>query len=91
MQQEAKKIELLWSLAISMALLQGIRALTKSPRQATGTLDPHNESSLETHELDSQKTAWTLFPDSTRAGLSARKHLANSWSANALGPIRAQQ
>jgi len=71
MQQEAKKIELLWSLAISIALLQCTRALTKSPRQATGTLDPHNELSLETHEHDSQKLSGqysrtALAPDCLR-------------------------
>jgi hypothetical protein len=55
MQQVPKKIELLWSLAIPMAVLQGIGTLTKSPSQATGILDPHNELRLEAHEHDSQK------------------------------------
>jgi hypothetical protein len=62
MQQVPKKIELIWSLAISTAALQGIGALTKSLSEATGILDPHNELRLETHEHDSQKGCLDIVP-----------------------------
>jgi hypothetical protein len=92
MQQVPKKIELLWSLVILMALRQGMAALTKTPGQAAGILDPHNESRLEAHEHDSQKrlpghcSRPAFAPDCLR-----EKHPANSWSASVWGLIRVQQ
>jgi hypothetical protein len=63
MQQVAKKIELFWSLAISMALLQGIAAWIKTPRQATGILDPHTDCAAKHTNTKAKNGCLDIVPD----------------------------
>jgi hypothetical protein len=63
MQQVTKKIELFWSLAITIALLQGIAAWIKAPRQATGILDPRTNCASKHTNTKAKNGCLDIVPD----------------------------